>query len=92
MEPLATLDLTRLLAPQHLDPNEVDYINAHGTSTPKGDIAETQAIKHVFGEQAARIAVSSTKSMTGHTRRGRDRVGLHSAADPQRYDSADNKL
>jgi 3-oxoacyl-[acyl-carrier-protein] synthase II len=49
-----------------LDPNEVDYINAHGTSTPQGDVAETQAIKHVFGERTAKIAVSSTKSMTGH--------------------------
>ncbi len=50
-----------------LDPNEVDYINAHGTSTPQGDLAETQAVKQVFGERAAKIAVSSTKSMTGHT-------------------------
>lgn len=49
-----------------MDPSEIDYINVHGTSTPLGDIAETLAIKDVFGEYAFSLNISSTKSMTGH--------------------------
>ena len=49
-----------------MKPEEIDYINAHGTSTPKGDTIEIGAIKTLFGEAASRVAVSSTKSATGH--------------------------
>jgi 3-oxoacyl-[acyl-carrier-protein] synthase II len=59
--------MSLVLRDGQIDPREVDYINAHGTSTPYNDANETQAIKRVFGAHAAQLAVSSTKSMTGHT-------------------------
>lgn len=58
--------ITNALRDAKVRPDEVQYINAHGTSTPAGDLAEVSAIKKVFGEDAYKLAVSSTKSMTGH--------------------------
>ena len=62
----AALAMSNALLDADLDKSKIDYINAHGTSTPAGDIAETLAIKSVFEEVAQNLIVSSTKSMTGH--------------------------
>ena len=58
--------MTNALRNARLNPSDVDYVNAHGTSTPLGDVAETIAVKRCFGDHAAKLAMSSTKSMTGH--------------------------
>jgi 3-oxoacyl-[acyl-carrier-protein] synthase II len=58
--------MSRALASAGAAPTDIDYINAHGTSTPYNDKFETLAIKKVMGEHAGKVAISSTKSMTGH--------------------------
>ena len=62
----ATVCMVNALNDAGINPDAVDYINAHGTSTPAGDVAETIAVKRVFGDHANKLAVSSTKSMIGH--------------------------
>ncbi len=62
----ATNVMTTCLDDAHMKPEEIDYVNVHGTSTPLGDIAETKAILKVFGGHAYKLNISSTKSMTGH--------------------------
>lgn len=62
----AKLVMQRALKDANIKPEEIDYINVHGTSTPVGDISESKAIKEVFGEHAYKLNISSTKSMTGH--------------------------
>jgi 3-oxoacyl-[acyl-carrier-protein] synthase II len=62
----AKLVMTNALRDAGMSPSDIDYINVHGTSTPLGDISETKAIQSLFGEDAYRLNISSTKSMTGH--------------------------
>lgn len=62
----AKLVMQNALADAELKPEDIDYINVHGTSTPVGDVSECKAIKDVFGEHAYKLNISSTKSMTGH--------------------------
>src|SRR5262249_20006641 len=84
-ESVGVAEMTRsALQRADVTPDRVGYINAHGTSTPQGDLAETKAIKDVFGEHAYELAVSSTKSVLGHLlgagaplRRGGRRRGEH---------------
>ncbi|WIM91101.1 beta-ketoacyl-ACP synthase II [Porphyromonas gingivalis] len=62
----AKLVMTNAIEDAGLKPEDIDYVNVHGTSTPVGDISEAKAIKDVFGEHAYKLNISSTKSMTGH--------------------------
>jgi 3-oxoacyl-[acyl-carrier-protein] synthase II len=63
----AILAMRRALRGANLEPDQVDYVNAHGTSTPIGDLVETRAIREVFGKRAYEIPISSSKSMLGHS-------------------------
>lgn len=62
----AKIVMTKALHESGLKPEDIDYINVHGTSTPVGDVSEVKAIKEVFGDSAYNLSISSTKSMTGH--------------------------
>ncbi len=62
----ATVAMQPAIENAEMQPEDLDYINAHGTSTPYGDVAETNAIKRVFGEHAYKMNINSTKSMIGH--------------------------
>src|SRR5262249_33492485 len=70
-----------------LNPQDIEYVNAHGTSTELGDEAETKAVKQVFGEHARKLAISSTKSMTGHLLGASGGVELIATALSIKYDA-----
>ena len=86
----ASRAMSMALGDAGLDPSKIDYINAHGTSTPLGDQAETQAVKRVFGEHAHTVSISSTKSQLGRSER-RHRTGSLGQGDPERDGSADDQ-
>jgi 3-oxoacyl-[acyl-carrier-protein] synthase II len=84
--------MRRALERANVAPERVGYINAHGTSTPLGDLAETKAIKAVFGDHAYKLAVSSTKSMMGHTFADGEIEGHVHPRPPRRRPPADDQL
>jgi 3-oxoacyl-(acyl-carrier-protein) synthase len=86
--------MRKALQDGRINPDQVQYINAHGTSTPLGDAVETKAIKAVFGDHAYRLAISSTKSMLGHTlgASGRDRIDRHRAFHQTRRGASHHQL